>query len=232
MHISEEKIITAIDLLINNHARQLALADGNGADMWAFDALKETIRTNRCTYMNGKCGQMQQLLQKYFSEDYPEFEIVSVTAHAENGVYHCYNLIIDQAGEIFIVDGSAAQFFTRPLDTFNGRPYYVGTRAHLKACVAQALKNTVSVLNASTDNNAQQFLALNHWQVDVSDFDCIKNAPISCLNTEKLTDGWYITWGDISHVDGSEPPRNPAQWTSELFTKPAPKKPFWMFWQP
>ncbi|MCB9991068.1 MAG: hypothetical protein H6867_06775 [Rhodospirillales bacterium] len=156
------------------------------------------------------CGMasdvVEQVLTEYFSDNGIDGDAVRVTSAVSNGTFHHYNVVRIGDHEPLLVDLTAAQFFFRPMDHFDGRPYFVGTRQELKDIVDAAAENVWGFVQDHMPDAGYRTL----WDVDYkiySDrdfgrefFNALKRADAPCSFVESYYYGWDITWGDQSRV--------------------------------
>jgi|GEM_PF-2755989 len=208
---TKDDIIAALERLRHDQLVRKQHADKNMADLHCLHDLEDTHETNRGYFMSGRCGQSSRIIERYFQTYYPGTPVLSVTAAVQHSVFHCYNLIKDGSGKVYILDLSAAQFFTRPLDAFSGKPYFLGTRSELKSITqAQQAQSWVFLQNILSATNPMQDLR----EIDIRTrqdelfrqalYKLFNKAAQPCLATEYLSLGFETTWGNqsVSYTGG------------------------------
>ena len=198
-----EQVIKAIENL-----RQSASSRDDGEQL-VLDDLDSVTEFNKTG--NSYCGDASAMvlgfLPAYFQEHGIDATVFSATSAVRNGCFHMFNIIKIKDEPPLICDLSAAQFFTRPLDLFSGRPYFIGTREELKAIVSTARENTWNTVQKHFGR--ENFRTL--WDVDLriaqdrekfakSFYNMIEEEGSACLSTESLYYPWEIIWGDCSQI--------------------------------
>ena len=189
--------------------------------------LRDTSESN-LTNLQGMCGTISRMLQCYFNEHYPDLEIICASAADEYSVCHIYNLVRDGAGKIWLLDGSAAQFFGRPCSIFDGRPYFVGARAELKEKVLGLMPGTLKFLSEKFQSANLRSLDdvdnLGYSQLRVEIHRALEKWRQPALITERLGAGWETTWGDKSRCQ--MPLNLDKAWATEVDLSPPRVKVF------
>ncbi|HRC26182.1 MAG TPA: hypothetical protein PKX87_01990 [Alphaproteobacteria bacterium] len=184
--------------------------------MFPSDRISRSLRRvqsdNARTPMAGMCGTCTLFLLEAMPLAFERHGLDARCARASAPLafyptFHHYAVVrIEDAGNpfFFIVDLSAAQFFSRPLEALGGVPYFVGTREELHRIVGEAQNNSLELLR-------ETFVGKRNWSL--SDFDSLRQrdypflqeseaalegAGRSCLATEPLANAWHRTWGQTS----------------------------------
>jgi hypothetical protein len=198
-----EQVTTAIETL-----RKSASSRDYG-DQLVLDDLDSVAAFNERgeSYCGNASALMLEFLPAYFEKNGIEGAVFSATSAVRNGCFHMFNIVRIKDEAPLICDLSSAQFFTRPMDLFSGKPYFVGTREELKALVRAAQNNTWDAVQKHFPD--ENFRSL--WDIDLriaqdregfakSFYKMLEAEGRPCLQTESLYYPWEITWGDRSQL--------------------------------
>ena len=208
---NKQDLIKAFDGILKDQKQQETLIraadDGilDKSNLQVFRLLNLTQNHSCPKLMRSKCGVAAPLLCRIFNILTPDIGILQVTANTINGSFHQYNVVrLEGESEIQILDASAAQFFSDPLEVFNGKPYFLGTRNELKTIVKQKQENTLSCLqNAFRDKNFKTLKdvdrARSKSKIIASDIcEVLEESKTSTLISEYFDQAFEAIWGNKS----------------------------------
>ena len=207
-----EDLAHALDTLISNNSLQLEIMNGTFSPPLVFNGLNQTIKYNNPSGLESLCGDSCALMSRICEMRVPDVKIVTVCSGSQENVFHHYNLVKLPNNGIYILDLSAAQFFTAPITAFHGKPYFLGKRENLKHIVDTSLSRTWKKIQDSMSD--LELTDLGHLDRLVREKQDIKirlgkffskasstkenTNTGSYLKTEYLDTGWESTWGNKS----------------------------------
>lgn len=207
---TKQDLAQELDALIDSPEMTSALAHAGGCYDSNFESLFCNIRDLKCfnrpDFIAGQCNQASRAMVTYFKEHHPDIECVTVTVGTQNNIFHMYNLLKLPDGDILILDMSAAQFFSKPLDALNGNRYFLGSRQEFKALVQSQQSKTWDFIQAEFP--ARNYKSLTHvdYTNRLHDYDRphfsehFRKAAGSLLDTDYFSMAWESTWGDQSKL--------------------------------